>query len=576
MATRWGVLWGPAAGLWLLAPALLTAQHATACDASHWWHLFLALLVLFVAIAVGCSVIAGFPLMILEKNRGSFADPDWAYGLGIGVLLAPAYIALTSYVIWLPFGASAGTDSARLQVQAFVVPSMSLLLLSLFVYRRVRAAPRRPSAGWLLAALVTAIVVGGATLPSRTMLPCPDSSADADPLVPLTERAPPAPLLFVGIDAAHWGSLRPLMHAGELPVLSELVAAGRWGTMHALWPPYWSGPAWAAIVTGHPREDTGIYEDLALEVPGLPMYQIPVGLDPLLAPLTFLQYALVRVGVLDLAPPARTMLRQAPFWELLTRAGTTTAVVRFPFTYPANGGADVMISDAVGRDAWSLVGVSADREHAMVFPPTLAASLASTFAGADPRPDDLAEYLSDPSRPRPANAFFDPIPMLRLASRIDRETFEASETLVRTQPHLGMLAVYLGGFDTICHAFWHYRFPDPSSPWAAAPSDVADLAPVLDRYLRFLDEGLGRLIRAFPRTPNVIIVSDHGYEADPGTVFQGRHGPEGIFVAAGPAIAPRTEGVDVSYYDVVPTIVDVLRFAKPAAIRGVSRASGGD
>src|SRR5688572_29056628 len=114
---RWGVVWGPAAGFWLLAPTLLTAQHATACTASHWWHLFLALGVLFVAIAIGCSVIAGFPLMIVEKTHGTFADPDWAYGLGIGVLLAPAYIALTSYVIWLPFGASAGTDSARLLVQ---------------------------------------------------------------------------------------------------------------------------------------------------------------------------------------------------------------------------------------------------------------------------------------------------------------------------------------------------------------------------------------------------------------------------------------------------------------------------
>jgi hypothetical protein len=56
----------------------------------------------------------------------------------------------------------------------------------------------------------------------------------------------------------------------------------------------------------------------------------------------------------------------------------------------------------------------------------------------------------------------------------------------------------------------------------------------------------------------------------------GAHRREGIFVAAGPAIAPRTEGLDVSYYDVVPTIVDVLRFSKPAAIDGVSRATDGE
>jgi predicted AlkP superfamily phosphohydrolase/phosphomutase len=266
------------------------------------------------------------------------------------------------------------------------------------------------------------------------------------------------------------------------------------------------------------------------------------------------------------------MLRQVPFWELLTRAGVETAVVRFPFTYPANDGANVMISDAVGQDAWSLVGVSDDREHATIHPPALAVSLASSFKGAALHVDQLASFLPDPSRPRPADAFFDPIPMLRLALRIDRETFDASETILDVQPHLGMLAVYLGGFDTICHAFWHYRFPEPNS----ASASVADLAPVVDRYLQFLDERLGRLIRAFPRPPNVIIVSDHGYEADPTTVFQGRHARDGIFIAAGPAIAPRTTELDVSYYDVVPTIVDVLRFAKPAALRGASRARDGE
>jgi predicted AlkP superfamily phosphohydrolase/phosphomutase len=345
--------------------------------------------------------------------------------------------------------------------------------------------------------------------------------------------------------------------------------------MHALWPPYWSGPAWAAIVTGRPREETGIYEDLALRIPGLPTYQIPVGLDPLLAPLTFLQYAAVRIGAVGLAPPARAMLRRPPFWEPLTSAGMKTAVVRFPFTYPANDGATMMVSDAVGRDAWSLVGVSGTRDHATSFPPPLAASLADTFAGAAPRDDELTRFIPDPARPRPAGAFFDPVPMLRLAWRIDRETLDASESLVATRPDLDVVAVYLGGFDTICHAFWQYRPAGTSTPAGATSTEAEDLAPVVDRYVRFLDERLGELIRGFPRPPNVIIVSDHGYEADPGTVFKGRHGPEGIFIASGPAIAARVERLDVSYYDVVPTIRDVLRLPNLPDALGASRAKDG-
>src|SRR2546422_4740480 len=101
-----------------------------------------------------------------------------------------------------------------------------------------------------------------------------------------------------------------------------------------------------------------------------------------------------------------------------------------------------------------------------------------------------------------------------MAAEIDRRTLEAAERLIRLRPNLPVLAVYLPGFDKVCHAFWQYRFPEAYGDGRPAAEDIAELGPVVDRYLAFVDRSLGRLIAAYGTTPNVIVVSDHGFEAN--------------------------------------------------------------
>ena len=48
------------------------------------------------------------------------------------------------------------------------------------------------------------------------------------------------------------------------------------------------------------------------------------------------------------------------------------------------------------------------------------------------------------------------------------------------------------------------------------------------------------------------------------------HSPYGMFVAAGPDVQPRDQLGDVSYFDIVPTILDLLAFNRPADLRGQS------
>ena len=148
----------------------------------------------------------------------------------------------------------------------------------------------------------------------------------------------------------------------------------------------------------------------------------------------------------------------------------------------------------------------------------------------------------------------------------------APTTVIPAQTtELPALAVYLPGFDKVCHAFWQYRFPEDYGQMRPAAEDSAELGPVVDRYLAFVDRTLGRLIAAYGQAPNVIVLSDHGFEANlTHPMWRGWHSARGILIAAGPSFPHRDAPLVVSYYDIVPTVTDVMGFAAPAGMRGSS------
>ena len=182
----------------------------------------------------------------------------------------------------------------------------------------------------------------------------------------------------------------------------------------------------------------------------------------------------------------------------------------------------------------------------------------------------FATMLPGPDRPHSPHVAFE-IRMLRIALDIDERTLVASERLLRTHPQLRFLAVYLPGFDNVCHAFWQYRFPEAYGDAKASAADIAEFGAIIDHYLEFLDQGLGRLIDAYPSRPNVILLSDHGHEATlDHPLWRGWHSRFGIFIGAGPAFPRREEPLAVSYYDVVPTVTDVMGLGVPTGMHGSS------
>jgi len=183
----------------------------------------------------------------------------------------------------------------------------------------------------------------------------------------------------------------------------------------------------------------------------------------------------------------------------------------------------------------------------------------------------VQRLLGGPAGDKPADAKVHPADMLRIASDIDRRTFEVSETILRLRPDVAVLAVYIGGFDTVAHAFWQYRFPEDFPGAEPSAADVAALGQVLDRYMQFVDRRLGRLIAQYETPPNTVLVSDHGHAAErSSSLWRGWHSGQGVFVAAGPDVPRVADPLKVSYFDIVPTILDLTGCNAPSGLTGSS------
>jgi hypothetical protein len=570
LTAGYGMLWGLTLGLWVLAPRIVAFYRLQPTSLTLWWHLGLALVLLLATLGGLLGFFGSAPLVLVHAvGRRPMRDPPLAYGLGGAFFVPVSYLATALGVEWINPGPRMAfrTYAAVVQPSFFVLAVLGPLLVAL--YRRHAGRDRVPL---LNRALLVAALAGLFCLPLR--VPAPLATADTTPIVlrASTSRiGPTTPLLFVGIDAGNWRTLQPLLQRGETPALARFVTSGLHGEVSAIWPPYWSAPAWAAILTGRPQSQTGIYEDLAAEVPGLPALQMPLGLDFVLDPVVASAFLLVPSGLIQLTPPKRQALRQPPFWELFSRAGMKTAVVRFRFTYPASGETDYVVSDSVGADLWQWLGVREHTGAGAVWPPNEAARLLAPFsrplvAGA------FAQLLAQRDRPKPYDAMKHPIEVLEIALRIDQQTLWAARDLLYMHPDVSAMAIYLGSFDSICHAFWQYRFPADFPEQPPDPIDVADFRDVIDLYWKFLDGAVADLIAAFPRPPNTVIVADHGVESiHTNPLWKGWHSARGgIFLAAGPDVPHREDILPVSYFDVVPTLAELAGFEPPAGLLGAS------
>src|SRR6185369_2624188 len=163
-------------------------------------------------------------------------------------------------------------------------------------------------------------------------------------LLGCSERPTGDRVLVVGIDAATWDVIRPLMAAGRLPTFTRLVRSG-WSAILESMNPTISPAIWTTIATGRPPAEHGITGFLA---PGPDGRSIPV---------------------------TSNVRRREPLWVIASRHARSVNVVGWYVTWPVEPVKGVMVSDRfVDADRGELVGggsQSLSREHPGVYPAAL-------------------------------------------------------------------------------------------------------------------------------------------------------------------------------------------------------------
>jgi len=110
--------------------------------------------------------------------------------------------------------------------------------------------------------------------------------------------------LLVGLDAACWEYVNPLLEANRLPTLKGLMETGVWGALRSTMPA-WTPTAWTSIITGKNPGKHGIF-DMVWRRP----------------------------GSYEFFPTNARMRWGSPFWRWLNEAGLRVGLVNIPFTHP--------------------------------------------------------------------------------------------------------------------------------------------------------------------------------------------------------------------------------------------------
>jgi hypothetical protein len=513
-----------AVGLWMGVRGLATSGFSFALGAGQ--TLALTGLVFAAYLAVGALVAA--PVALLAAPGGQAGVMAWVIrvcgGLTLWFLLGITFLPLKGSelnvkagrlttlelnVIGLVLVLAAGALAAW--VAGIVVPRAVSFLLS-------RLGPRGAGLlGIALAAGAVAVILAGSAARAGGL---------AKLRLPAGLRAGATPrVVVVGVDGCEWKMLGPLVEAGKLPTFARLMRSGCYGPLQSV-EPLISPSIWTTIATGKTAEKHGIAD--FVDGRGVPVNA--------------------------------TMVRATPLWEIASAHGVPVGVVGWYVTWPARRVNGFVVSD---------------RMHSLLRGPTqILHALSGRSTNA--RLAEFGRFTLDPAYKRLPRT--DPLyrenrivdEPLRWGFLRDRIYGHAMVALARlSRPRFA--AVYYRGVDFVQHFFWRYADP---APFGGVPDAERErFGTVIANYYAYQDRLLAQLLDALGDDVNVMLVSDHGFQArldpKPGMPeLTGRHHMTGVFIAAGPAFRAggRVEGMSV--LDVAPTALAVMGIPVPEDMDG--------
>jgi hypothetical protein len=365
---------------------------------------------------------------------------------------------------------------------------------------------------------------------------------------PLPERR----LVILGLDAATWTVLQPMMKQGRLPYWQRLLAESAAAPLET-YEPTASLLIWTTVVTGRTPEDHGLNAWTSQENDQLTI--------------------------------TSNLRKTEALWTLFPKYGRSSIFHNWWGSWPSEQTKGAIVSRRFYLP---------DEEH-RAWPGRLVPALEQAvdkplfqgFLFYDALAGQLAYRLQDWIFPDMPALLQNNLVTLSNWVAFDRAVVEAGcRTLERFAPDL--TGIFVRGLDPVEHIFW--RFLEPEG-FSVPPEQLAAFREVIPRYYAFYERLVFQVIAAMGPQTSLIILSDHGmYSRDrerpkvmgapPVRIRRdlgdrvmmnfGVHNtaPEGIVLFWGPLFGEGRLSRPVSVYDICPTVLAAFGMAVARDMQG--------
>lgn len=343
-------------------------------------------------------------------------------------------------------------------------------------------------------------------------------------------RSPePARRVFlIGIDGATWDRIEPLLEAGRMATLAELMREGASAPLHSLLPTV-SPALWTTVATGKDFEEHGIND-------------FTVTVDD--------EDGTKNARVMHMTS---NMRRTKALWNILGDVGKRSAFVGWWVTWPAEPVAGYMVSshiplDQTGGRASPTKGTITPDLSGQTWPPELFDEVRPLIRTPDTVTFEEARRFMTL---REEELDRDIVEGFRWAYAAD-ETYRAVvRLLLEKEPDLPLWGLYFNGVDVVEHRYWKYNEPEFYRPFDRV--EIPRFRNVIDRYYTYTDGILGEILAQARPGDTFLVLSDHGFHA------RGhKDAPPGVFVAWGHNIRANVVVDPPQLADITPTVLALL------------------
>ena len=338
-------------------------------------------------------------------------------------------------------------------------------------------------------------------------------------------------VLLIGVDAAEWDVLGPLLDQGRCPNFARMRDQGAAGKLRSLEPLTKSPIIWASIATGKVPSKHGISDFFVKKRAQERAHE-----------------RAVKGAGADELPTTSNLWRARPVWQILGSLGRTVDVVGWWTTWPAQPVNGALVSDYVQYDTGSWPA----RDSRRTYPDTLTAlverlrrksesvSWAEIF-------QFVAPFDTTQATPRREQLIQD----LKWIYAADVTFYRIAMELYQ-RDHPDFFTVYFRGIDEISHRYWDIDIPGQFSP-PISDAEYQWLKTLIPNYYVFTDRMIGEFLRLSGKGTDVIVCSDHGFLGGGGGVMA--HKLDGMVFMMGPDVVKGGNIAGATVLDITPTVL---------------------